>query len=175
MFIQHYCRQCHLSCTDTLNTFQSLPDHHQVSVLSVPPQYSRKSAVFSWVHGQGLPGNKATDIAALWVPEQALGTDVHAFPHCTVLSSRQDKWTSKQGNKLQVAKPHLQVRHYSFNFIQEENMLTCLQIGHTLITRGHLFHGEQFMYLLFFVWCSRSVPLCKFFLTPLCLSSKHKI
>jgi hypothetical protein len=74
--------------------------------------------------------------------DRALGGDVSAFLRRAVISSWQDEWTNKQGNKLRAVKPSVQVWTSSFSSIRrDEVILTRLRMGHTRLTNGHLLRG----------------------------------
>jgi hypothetical protein len=133
LFIRCQSQQCHFIFTVSLSALQGLncysPDHPiiiEILIQLSSLHKSGKSIVFCWVPDHtGLPGNKAADAAAevatlhrTLVSDRTLGSDVHTFLHCTILSSWQDECNNAQGNKLHVVKSSVQVWQSSFSVVR---------------------------------------------------------
>jgi hypothetical protein len=72
-----------------------------------------------------------------------LGTDVCPCLRRSILSSWQDEWDSAQGNKLRGVEPSVQEWQSFFRAIRKDEFtLTCVRIGHTRLTHGHLYRGQ---------------------------------
>jgi hypothetical protein len=70
-----------------------------------------------------------------------------------------------------MVKPSLQEWHSSFSAIRnEEVMLTCLQIGHTCLTHGHLLCSEL---APFYINCDVPLPLSHILVDCPCYGEAH--
>lgn len=150
----------HLICTDSMSSILSLNNVHDnkqhpiakniTKLLFENPQHV---ITFAWIPGHsGIQGNEIADLAAkeastffpipnVPVPPHDIKRDIQK----KMIVKWQQDWedTSPTTNKLRNIKHCVKPWNTSCKGRRENVVLTRVRLGHTMLTHGHLFKGEN--------------------------------